>query len=321
MFKHIRYLLCTSLLLISSTFASSTKDILNEPMFVNNEPMSHLWEISYQGKNIGALLGSYHIGKKGTELAPKVKEYLDKSDQLITENVIAFQTTEELANQSLFLATLLLDKKAIDERYTKEQAQWLKAYLAGKNYPPHLQNKISDFFLFLFFSTDFGDDYDAQYGVEGLMRQYVEAHKNPQSFNNIGLETFSESIGLLQAAIGEDTNKGIVQYIENMPIIQKDSREMLQLYYQNDVKGLFTKMYESEQTLIVTEEDQKESDAMMKKLGVDRNHNWMPQLLKVLKDEDSGYQLITVGTFHLFGPEGLIDLLRKEGFELTPVLY
>ncbi|GAA5104049.1 hypothetical protein GCM10023338_23250 [Wohlfahrtiimonas larvae] len=49
----------------------------------------------------------------------------------------------------------------------------------------------------------------------------------------------------------------------------------------------------------------------------------LPDEVKTIlwKGDQHSYNFITVGNLHLFGKEGLIELLRKEGFELTLVLY
>ena len=49
----------------------------------------------------------------------------------------------------------------------------------------------------------------------------------------------------------------------------------------------------------------------------DRNKNWVAQLNKIMKTQSV---FVGVGTGHLVGKEGLISLLRKEGYTLKPVL-
>jgi uncharacterized protein YbaP (TraB family) len=47
-----------------------------------------------------------------------------------------------------------------------------------------------------------------------------------------------------------------------------------------------------------------------------RNQNWVKKLKSLLPDKSL---VIAVGAGHLPGEKGLINLLRKEGFTLTPV--
>lgn len=320
MFKHICQLLCVSLLSISSTFAS-VQDVLNEPLFVNDEPTSFLWDITYQGENVGALLGTYHIGKIGTALPDKVKEYLVKSDQLITENAIAFQSPSDLAAQSFMMMSLLASPQTIDERFPKETALLLKEYLSSKGIPQAQQDKVTDLFVFMLIAIDIGPGYIAEYGVEHLMGQFVMLNKQPTEFKNIGLEQLLESVKILEDAMSDNFPQEVAQYFEYRDALNGHSREMFACYERNDVKCLLNEMVLAEKVIPMTAEEQAETDAMMRKINEDRNYQWLPKLRLILQDENSSYNLIAVGSLHLFGKEGLIELLRKEGFELTPVHY
>ena len=53
-----------------------------------------------------------------------------------------------------------------------------------------------------------------------------------------------------------------------------------------------------------------------KEIVLDRNKTWMPVLCKAIRSKPT---LIVVGAGHLTGKDGLISLLRKEGFTLSPV--
>jgi uncharacterized protein YbaP (TraB family) len=49
-----------------------------------------------------------------------------------------------------------------------------------------------------------------------------------------------------------------------------------------------------------------------------RNQAWMPRILEATSSWEP--TLVVVGVFHLVGPTGLLELLRQNGFEHTPVL-
>ena len=46
----------------------------------------------------------------------------------------------------------------------------------------------------------------------------------------------------------------------------------------------------------------------------DRNRRWLPQLEELLRANDNS--LVVVGALHLVGQEGLLDLLRKKGYQI-----
>ena len=62
---------------------------------------------------------------------------------------------------------------------------------------------------------------------------------------------------------------------------------------------------------------QEESDpAFMNALLDIRNHDWMTRLPGIMAQQPS---LVVVGALHLAGEQGLVQLLRNEGFTVTPI--
>jgi uncharacterized protein YbaP (TraB family) len=54
---------------------------------------------------------------------------------------------------------------------------------------------------------------------------------------------------------------------------------------------------------------------VFKRMVVDRNQAWMPKIVELLEgDRDA---MVVVGSLHLVGDEGLVELLRREGFTVT----
>ncbi len=78
-----------------------------------------------------------------------------------------------------------------------------------------------------------------------------------------------------------------------------------QLYKDQNIEGLLKLMKSTT------------SEEEMKVLLDNRNANWIPQIEKLLESKTSAF--IAVGAGHLPGDMGLIQLLRKKGYQLTPV--
>jgi uncharacterized protein YbaP (TraB family) len=51
-------------------------------------------------------------------------------------------------------------------------------------------------------------------------------------------------------------------------------------------------------------------------LLLNRNRNWIPVMQKAMARESIFF---AVGAGHLSGPEGLLSLLRKSGYEVNPL--
>jgi uncharacterized protein YbaP (TraB family) len=59
----------------------------------------------------------------------------------------------------------------------------------------------------------------------------------------------------------------------------------------------------------------EESPALFKALTTDRNLRWMPELAKMLADPVNDYLVVT-GALHMVGDNGLVALLRKQGYKV-----
>ncbi len=49
---------------------------------------------------------------------------------------------------------------------------------------------------------------------------------------------------------------------------------------------------------------------------VERNRNWLPRIEQMLADPDKDYLVVT-GALHMIGPQGLVELLRARGYQIT----
>jgi uncharacterized protein YbaP (TraB family) len=93
----------------------------------------------------------------------------------------------------------------------------------------------------------------------------------------------------------------------NLDSTKKGFDEMLTVYLSKDVNGM--------QQLTVKDKDFGKYDALMLK---NRNNNWIPVIAKEMAKEPTFF---AVGAAHLGGINGVINLLRQNGFKVEPVYY
>ncbi|MBS0389211.1 MAG: TraB/GumN family protein, partial [Proteobacteria bacterium] len=55
-----------------------------------------------------------------------------------------------------------------------------------------------------------------------------------------------------------------------------------------------------------------ESPELMQQLTTERNRKWLPRIQALLDDDHD--DMVIVGAMHLIGPDGLVALLRRRGF-------
>ena len=88
---------------------------------------------------------------------------------------------------------------------------------------------------------------------------------------------------------------------------EKTFQKMVQYYHNQDLESL---------AKLILESDELGSSA--EELLDKRNLNWIPKMDALMNSKSCFF---AVGAGHLGGPNGVIELLRKKGYEITPVKY
>ncbi len=124
-----------------------------------------------------------------------------------------------------------------------------------------------------------------------------------------GMETMSYQAGILDSIPYKLQAQQLLSYIESAGKDSSEDKQMVEMF----------KAYNN-QDLQKLEELMVETDAGMAGftdiLLYHRNQNWVKKLKTLLPEKSI---LVAVGAGHLPGEKGVINLLRKEGYKVTPV--
>ena len=121
-----------------------------------------------------------------------------------------------------------------------------------------------------------------------------------------GLETVEEQIELLDKIPLEIQKRQLFFAIDSTIMNQKILREMQLAYKQQDLQKI-------EHWIDI---ESKRSDFSIDDFIFKRNKKW---LTKIVSKINTNSTFIAVGAGHLSGEEGLINLLKKEGFKLKSI--
>jgi uncharacterized protein len=142
-----------------------------------------------------------------------------------------------------------------------------------------------------------------------MMEQVIMEEAKQYNKKIKGLETMSYQTGVLDSIPYKLQAQELVSYIDSAAGGKKDDKqmeEMFKAYKDQDLKKLEDLMVESDAGMAGF------TDIML----YHRNQNWVKKLKTLLPDKSL---LIAVGAGHLPGVKGVINLLRKEGYTVTPV--
>ena len=121
-----------------------------------------------------------------------------------------------------------------------------------------------------------------------------------------GLETVEFQAGLFDSIPYELQAKELLGYIDSVEENSKNMQQLVQLYKTQDLDGIDK----------LSQKDEGGINGYMDLLLYGRNRKWAKELDGLLGKKSL---LIAVGAAHLPGINGVIELLRKEGYTVEPV--
>ena len=152
-------------------------------------------------------------------------------------------------------------------------------------------------------------------GSKDFAKGFMQRHNIPtakyQTFDGTNIEEGLKFLETLKApyvlkADGLCAGKGVL-ILPTLEEAKKEFQEMITIYQNKDIEGMLKMMSDSDNK--ITSENQ---DILLN----DRNKNWIPIMVKTMKDKPTFFG---VGAGHLAGEEGVIKLLRKKGYKVEAV--
>jgi uncharacterized protein YbaP (TraB family) len=121
-----------------------------------------------------------------------------------------------------------------------------------------------------------------------------------------GFETVEQQMSIFDNMTKEQQSEMVMEGIRDSDKTLELTQTMEKIYVRQNVDSLY--MLIQEEGGVLAEEQAVLLD--------DRNENWIPQIITLIADKKT---FIAVGAAHLGGPNGVIRLLEKKGYTLTPV--
>jgi uncharacterized protein len=142
---------------------------------------------------------------------------------------------------------------------------------------------------------------DPQHGVEQQLVQRARTDGKPTA----GLETLGEELGGLEALPREEQLRLLDQTLDELKDTPEELHSVLAAWRRGDAPKLAA----------LLSREYRDFPALYRPLVSARNQQWLPQIERLLNGQQNC--LVVVGSLHLVGDGGLLELLRKDGF--TPV--
>lgn len=264
------------------------------------EQASLLWKIEGNGlKSPSYLFGTMHLIEKQYFYFPKSLEKLVKNSSILVMEI------GEFPDQSEVMKHVMLKEGTFFDYFTPEQTDtilvWAKAKMGLSE--EAFRNNFSKFKPFVVVQTA------TQMQFMGKTESYEMTLQGLASANKIkmeGLETLADQMKIFDDLSNSQQAEMVMSGIRDEDKTNKMTLDMQQIYRRQRIDSLYNFIHE-EGGVLATEQN-----AFLDQ----RNRNWIP---KIKNYAAGGKAFIAVGAGHLGGENGVIRLLEKEGYKVTPV--
>lgn len=255
---------------------------------------SLLWEVSGKGlKKPSYLYGTIHmICSKDYFLSEKTKKAFDVSDKLYLE--INFTDPNEMSQ----MQQLAMGKEPLSKKLTREQLAKLDSILK-KSTGMGVQ-QVDSFSLLTVLSLISMKSFGCA-DLKFYEMEFSEVAKK-RNVSIYGLETVKSQFEMLENAYSNDE---ILKLLEESTA--EESEQLVTAYKDENIDSMYA----------LTTDEKFTSEKTKKQILDNRNVNWVKAMPELMKQNSAFF---AVGAGHLGGELGVINLLRKEGYTVKPIM-
>jgi len=260
---------------------------------------SLLWKVEKEGMEPSYIFGTIHVlPQSDFELEEKVKTAMDKSEELVLE----IDMTDPALQTKMYQTMTMHDGMTLDKLLTEEEYKALSEKLQSiQGAPPiAMVNSFKPFMVATMMLSEFVGSQPASF--EMTLMSMASAREMPIT----GLETIESQMAIFDSIPYEDQADDLMDMVEEGEEMKSLFTDMVAQYKAEEINALYE-----------TTEEYTDSDDEMRFLLHNRNANWAEVLEERLGEKTL---FIAVGAAHLGGEEGVINLLKEQGYQLTPVM-
>jgi uncharacterized protein YbaP (TraB family) len=268
---------------------------------------SLLWKIYGNGaKDTSYLYGTIHmIEKKDFVVSKTLKNRFKKTESLVME----IQLDMDPAAKAFIKDNALYPNgKSIKDYLNETDYNFFQTYLKDSMKMGVIKVKICEMMRPFYAQSLIMAD--QMKNSESYEKSF---HKMAKKKEKLGLETIQEQMSILAGGEIDVQVKDFIRDLKDGKLNASSEMAQLVSFYKNeDIQGLYNEM------IVSMEKDGGKIGGVTKEDFLDnRNKRWIPKLADLMKNKSL---FIAVGAGHLAGENGVIQLLRNNGYNVVPVI-
>ncbi len=268
------------------------------------EPTSLLWKIEGGDGHPSYLFGTIHmIDEESYFFTNEMQAAFDTAAALALEFNLE-NAMDMGAQMGLLQQAFMKNDTTISDLVSDEEYEMIKAHFEDLGIPFFFLERIKPMFLTIFAS----EDIFSGGGMEDIKSYELELVKKAklQSMPLQGLETMEYQISIFDSIPYRAQAEMLISTIQTGDEEETGLDSLVYYYTQQDLRNL--------DRLINSDETTRKYRGL---LLDNRNRNWIPVMERLMSEQS---MFFAVGAGHLSGEMGVIALLRKEGYTLSPII-
>ncbi len=277
-----------------------------------------LWKVT--GKDLtkpSYVLGTFHLANVAfADSIPGLKQALNSSEQVYGELDMRKLMSDPSLIQQMQAAMMLPQGTTLDSLLTAEQMtrlnefmkQYLGVDLSNPMLAPMKQMKPAAIStqIQMVLAMQMAKGFNPQQQFDTYFQKVAQEQQKPVG----GLETMDLQLGVLYGAPLKRQAELLMCLVDDVDYHKDVLRRTIDAYYTQDLEAVNKVMDEKRHN--TCDSTPEEDDTLI----YTRNANWAKALPALMKEHST---FLAVGCAHLPGNRGLIALLQKAGYTVTPV--
>ena len=260
---------------------------------------SLLWEISGNGlEKPSYLFGTVHIIDSGYYFLDEiVLEKLKTCDKIVFE-----VDKNDPQFQQKTLSVLVLENDSVDKLLSKEEYEKVNAFFSNKiGIPLEKVKKIKPYYLISIVAS-----VNMPENIKSYENEFIKIAKS-QNKEILGVSTVEKESEILVDRVPlEIQAKMLLEAIDNVDNMVEIRDNLIKAYLDRDIDSFYE----------ITNSDNK-YEIVNESMFLKRHEVWVPNMTQLMNNYSCFF---AVGVAHLSGETGLIELLKMDGYEITPVV-
>ena len=260
------------------------------------------WEVKGRNNTL-YLLGSVHMLKPDDSLLPaEALHAYEQSKALVMELDLNDANAEALLGSGLESA-MLPEGQTLGEVLGPELYATMVAHAKPLGLEPEIMARFQPWFAALMLEQTAlsQSGFEAGAGVDEQFARRAQADHKPI----IALETVEEQLGFFAQLPTEQQRQFLRATLKDLDTEASDAAVMVRAWQRGDSAEL-------ERLL---RKESGDTPELFRMLTTDRNRRWLPRIVALLSESQD--YLVIVGALHLVGSDGLIELLRRQGYSVV----